>query len=150
MPQSLAKIPVHIVFSTKNRERMLDEQIQPHMHAVLASVCLEYECTPIAVGGTEDHVHILCILSKKIAAMKLVEKVKVRSSIWIKEQHRRYGCFHWQSGYAMYAVAPRDIPIAAEYIARQKEHHKERGFQDEQRILLKRAQIEWDEKYCWD
>ncbi len=150
MAQSLSKVPVHIVFSTKNREAVLDDAIQPEIHSVLGAICNDFECTPISVGGVEDHVHILCILSKKIAIMKLVEQLKVRTSIWIKHKHQQYRHFHWQAGYAVFAVDCNHTTEIAEYIARQKEHHAQKSFEDEQRELMLSANMQWDERYIWD
>ena len=150
MAQSLSKVPVHIVFSTKNRDPLLDEAILPEVHQILGAICNDFECTPICVGGVEDHVHILCLLSKKIAIMKLVEQLKVRSCIWIKHKHQRYHNFHWQAGYAIFAIESNHTDEIAEYIKHQKEHHAEKSFKDEQRELMISADIQWDERYIWD
>lgn len=84
MGQSLVKNYIHIVFSTKYRQPLIIESVQDELFAYLGGICKEMECQPLKVGGYVDHVHILCMLSKKIALMKLLEEVKSHSSKWIK------------------------------------------------------------------
>ncbi len=98
MPQSLSKVYVHITFSTKNREKLIDDTIAPKLYEYLGGVCKGLECYPVQIGGYKDHVHILCILSKKIAQIKLLEEVKKQSSKWIKTKGMAYSNFYWQDG----------------------------------------------------
>lgn len=84
MGQSLVKNYIHIVFSTKYRQPLIKEFIADELYSFLGGVCKELECQPIKIGGYYDHVHILCMLSKKIALMKLLEEIKSHSSKWIK------------------------------------------------------------------
>jgi len=84
MPQSLVKNYIHIVFSTKYRYPFIDAGIQEELFSYLGGVCKSLESNPVIVGGYRDHVHILCMLSRKIPLMKLVEDVKKSSSKWIK------------------------------------------------------------------
>ncbi len=150
MGQSLAKLATHITFSTKHRQPFINPEIENELHAYISSVCNSLECTPIKVGGYTDHVHILCMLSKKIALTVLLEEVKKRSSKWIKTKGARFNDFFWQSGYAAFSVNPTDIEKVVAYIETQKDHHAQRTFQDELRMFLKKYEIEFDEKYVWD
>jgi putative transposase len=84
MPQSLSKVYVHITFSTKHRKHLIDDEIEASLYAYIGGICKGLECNPIKVGGYRDHVHILCLLSQKIAQMKLLEEVKKQSSKWVK------------------------------------------------------------------
>jgi len=88
MPQSLVKNSVHIIFSTKNRHPFIDDEIKDELFRYIGGICKNLECHPIIVGGYKDHVHILCMLSRKVALMKLVEKIKAYSSKWIKSKGR--------------------------------------------------------------
>src|SRR5688572_21124048 len=150
MSQSLVKNTVHLVFSTKHREPLIQPAIESELHAYLFGTCKNLECQPIRVGGDSDHVHILCALSKKLAIMKLLELVKVHSSKWIKTKGEPYQRFHWQDGYAAFSVSPWDVDKVAAYIDNQKEHHRHTTFQDELRELLVKHQLEYDERYLWD
>jgi putative transposase len=99
MPQSLARVVLHLVFSTKNRAPFLKEaEIRVRLHAYLAGSLQEMDCEPILVNGVEDHVHLLCNLARTVTLAGLVEGVKRSSSKWIKEQGAAYRDFFWQGG----------------------------------------------------
>jgi len=150
MPQSLTKIFLHIIFSTKHRVRMIDETIENELFHYIGGTCRELECQPIQVGGYLDHVHILSSLTKKITVIELLQKVKQNSSKWIKTKGDQYAGFYWQDGYAAFSVSPNRLDGVANYIRRQKEHHQNISFQDECRTLFKEHGIEYDERYVWD
>ena len=150
MPQSLVKNHVHIVFSTKNRQPFIDKSIESELHAYLGGICKELDCPPISIGGVEDHVHILCLLSPKIALSELVGKVKANSSKWIKTKREQYANFYWQNGYGGFSVNPTETEVVKKYIQNQEEHHKKRTFKEEYRLFLRKYEIEFDERYVWD
>jgi REP element-mobilizing transposase RayT len=150
MGQSLAKNYVHIVFSTKHRQELIFPPVEEELHAYLGGICKKLECHPIKVGGYTNHVHILCMLSKKIALMKLLEEVKSHSSKWIKTKGEAYENFYWQDGYGAFSVNPTEIDVVVNYIANQKEHHRKKTFQDEYRAFLTKYEVEYDERYVWD
>jgi REP-associated tyrosine transposase len=150
MPQSLAKNYLHISFSTKNRDKFIDSEIEIELFSYLGGICKNLECNPIVVGGHKNHVHILCLLSRKIALMKLIEEVKSHSSKWIKTKGLQYKHFYWQNGYGAFSIHQSQIDIVKEYILNQKEHHKKLSFKDEYRSFLKEYNIEYDERYVWD
>jgi REP element-mobilizing transposase RayT len=150
MGQSLVKNYIHIVFSTKYRQALISDYIESELHAYLVGICNKLSCQVIKIGGCSDHVHILCLLSKKIALMKLLEEIKSHSSKWIKTKGKQFENFYWQDGYGAFSVNPSEIDVVVKYIANQKAHHTKRGFQDEFRLFLKKYEVEYDEKYVWD
>ena len=150
MSQSLVKNYVHLVFSTKYRQPLITATVEDELYAYLGGTCKSLECHPIKVGGYRDHVHILCMLSKKIALMKLLEEVKSHSSKWIKTKEKGLENFYWQNGYGAFSVNPAEIDVVIKYIANQKEHHRKKTFQDEYRAFLKKYKVEYDERYVWD
>jgi putative transposase len=150
MGQSLVKNYIHIVFSTKHRQPLIQSPYEAQLHSYLAGICKNLDCQPIKVGGYTDHIHILCTLSKKIALMKLVEEVKSNSSKWVKTLDDSLQNFYWQDGYGAFSVNPAQVDKVIAYIANQHEHHGRRSYQDEYRIFLKRYQVEYDERYVWD
>ena len=150
MPQSLTKVYVHLVFSTKYRQPLIDDAIKDELYVYLGGVCRELECHPVRVGGYYDHIHILCILSKKIALMKLLEEVKKRSSKWIKTKGRAYDEFYWQDGYGAFSVTPSQLDAVIHYIDNQYEHHEQTTFQDECRGIYQKYDMEYNEHYVWD
>ncbi len=150
MGQSLAKNYLHIVFSTKYRQPLIRAPYEDQLHGYLGGICKNLECHPIKIGGYTDHVHILCMLSKKIALMKLVEEVKSHSSKWMKTLDPALQNFYWQDGYGAFSVEPSGVKRVSNYIANQHAHHSKRTFQDEFRQILERYEVEYDERYVWD
>lgn len=150
MGQSLVKNYMHIVFSTKNREPLITESVETALHSYLAGVCNNLECQPLKIGGYLDHVHVLCMLSKKVTLVKLVEELKSSSSKWIKTQHSSLQHFYWQKGYGAFSINPTETEVVSNYILNQKEHHKHKTFQEEYRAFLQKYNVEFDEKYVWD
>ncbi len=150
MPQSLSKLYVHLVFTTKHREPLLLAPLRAQMHTYLATVLTNSDSPAIKVGGTSDHVHALFRLSKNSSLAGIVEEIKTSSSKWIKTPGRAFASFHWQSGYAGFSVSPADVEEVAEYIAQQETHHRIVSFQEEYRKLLESHGIEYDERYVWD
>ncbi|OFY63898.1 MAG: transposase [Bacteroidetes bacterium RIFCSPLOWO2_02_FULL_36_8] len=150
MAQSLSKVYIHQVFSTKYRQHILSPVIQPKLFNYLSGIYNNLECYPVKIGGFTDHVHILSILSKKITIIKLLEEVKKNSSKWIKTMGAEFINFHWQDGYGAFSVNPAEISVVSDYIERQEEHHRKVNFQDELRAFLKKYAVEYDERYVWD
>lgn len=150
MAQSLSKVYVHITFSTKNRHNLITESIQKSLFEYIGGICKGLECNPIRVGGYQNHVHILCLMSKKITQAKLLEEVKKRSSKWIKTQDIKFTNFYWQDGYGIFSVNPSEINVVEAYINNQKNHHESISFQDEYRAFLKKYKVEYDERYVWN
>ncbi|SOE19882.1 REP element-mobilizing transposase RayT [Spirosomataceae bacterium TFI 002] len=150
MGQTLVKNYLHIVFSTKNREKLIDDHIEDELFAYLGGLCNSLDCIPIQVGGYRDHVHILCSLSKKVTLVKLLEIVKSNSSKWIKTKGSKYKNFYWQNGYGSFSVNPKDLSKVANYIANQRQHHEKSTFQEEYMAILGKYKIVFDEKYIWD
>ena len=151
MSQSLAKILVHTVFSTKDRRPFLrDRTLRDELHRYLGGILNHLECQPIIVGGVEDHVHALCALARTCQPAEVVKEMKRGSSLWIKQAHRGQEDFAWQSGYGMFSIGHSQLEQVRAYILDQEKHHLKLSFQDEFRLLLKRYAVEYDERYVWD
>jgi REP element-mobilizing transposase RayT len=120
------------------------------MHAYLAEVCREATGVAFAVGGVADHVHIATALPRTITIADLVEKLKVTSSVWIKEVSSSHSQFYWQRGYGAFSVGASGKDALVAYVQDQERRHRNRSFQDEYRGLLKRYGETWDERYVWD
>jgi putative transposase len=149
MPQSLSRVVVHIIFSTKDRQRLINPEIEKELFAYMATILNEHGAQPIKIDGTEDHVHILCGLPRTMALCDLLEKVKKRSSKWIKTKGPQYSRFSWQGGYGVFSVGEYGIERVTRYITNQKNHHRMVTFKDEFREFLDRYRIEYDERYVW-
>ena len=151
MAQSLAKILVHSVFSIKERRPLLrDRSLREELHRYIGGILANLDCQPIIVGGVEDHVHLLGALSRTCNAAEMIKEVKRGSSLWIKTKGMGLEDFAWQSGYGIFSIGFSQIEPVRSYIAGQEEHHRKISFQDEFRQLLKRYEIQFDERYVWD
>ena len=151
MPQSLAQVYLHLTFSTKGWTPCFqDAAFSEEVHAYIAGICDNQDCTAKQVGGYVDHVHILCSLSRRKTIADLVQEVKTSSSIWIKKQKPKWGDFHWQNGYGVFSVSQSLVEKVKEYIANQREHHRTMTFQEEYRMWLREYGIPFDERYMWD
>jgi putative transposase len=150
MAQSLAKLLVHMTFSTKGRYPFLTPAVQPELHAYVAAVLKSCESPAVIVNSVADHVHVLCLLSKRWAVCDVIERVKTGTSKWIKTKANDLRAFHWQNGYGAFSVSQSQVAGVTEYIAGQKEHHRRMTFEEELRALLRRHEMEFDEQYVWD
>ncbi len=150
MAQTLVSLIVHVVFSTKNREPLITPEIEPELFAYIGGILKNKESRLLDAGGTPDHVHFLISQSKNIGLSSLMKDIKKDSSAWIKTKGSEFRNFHWQDGYGGFSVGKSDIPSLNKYLARQKEHHRKRSFQQELIQFLKEYGIEYDERYLWN
>ena len=151
MSQSLSAVYVHLTFSTKHRHPFLrDRNTREALHAYLGGVSKQLDCPPILVGGVEDHVHVLARLARTISQAHWIKELKRVSNPWLKEQGPEYQQFEWQGGYGIFSVSASNVEQVTAYIASQEEHHRAMTFQDELRVLFRKHNIEWDERYVWD
>ncbi|NLD93231.1 MAG: IS200/IS605 family transposase [Fibrobacter sp.] len=150
MPQSLSKILLHIVFSTKNRAKIILPELESELHAYLAEICRAHNCNAYRVGGTENHIHIACSLPRTITVSKLLEEIKTNSSKWMKSKSSKCSSFAWQSGYGVFSISQSHLQSLVHYIENQHKHHGIKSFEDELLEFFKSYQIEFDEKYVWD
>lgn len=150
MPQSLSSILIHLIFSTKNREPFITEEIEPQLHPYLASIFRRLKSPSLAINGTADHIHILFSLSRTIDVAELVEEVKTGSSKWIKTKGAHFQNFSWQRGYGAFSIGQSQVFATKRYIERQKTHHQRVTFQEEYRTFLKSYGIDYDERFVWD
>ena len=150
MPQSLARLSIHLVFSTKHRVPLLHDGVREALHRYMAAVLQNIGCPPRLINSVEDHVHILFELSRTVAVSKAVEEVKKSSSKWIKTQGPDFAGFAWQGGYGAFTVSESKVAVVYRYIAGQRAHHQQTTFQDEYRTILGANNLGFDERYVWE
>ncbi|MCD8177889.1 MAG: transposase [Tannerellaceae bacterium] len=148
MPKSLSQILIHIVFHVKEGSA-IHPQHAGELYNYLGGIIKQNDSFPIRIGGTEDHIHILCSLSKTLTVAKLVEEIKRNSSRWIKTVAKSYRYFSWQRGYGAFSVSSSHRRIVIEYINNQKKHHLKRTFQEEFELLLEKYNVEYNKEYLW-
>ena len=149
MSQSLSKLYVHIVFHIKKGYVPIRPQDKKALYAYMGAIIKDNESIPILINGVENHVHILCVMSKNISLAKLTEEIKRHSSRWIKTIDKHYQNFAWQGGYGGFSVSQSLHDITRKYIEKQEAHHKKQTFEDELITFLKEYGIEYDERYLW-
>ncbi len=149
MSQTLTNLLVHIIFSTRNRARLITPEIEPDLFAYIGGILRNHESRLLDAGGTSEHVHLLISQSKNIALSGLLKEIKKGSSSWIKTQSDAFRSFHWQDGYAGFSVGPKEVPHLKQYLANQKEHHRKLVFQEELIQFLKDYGIKYDARYLW-
>jgi putative transposase len=151
VPQSLSNVLVHLVFSTKHRQRYLETpELRGVMAGYMVGILRNIKSPSLIVGAVADHVHILCSLHRTVTIAQLVEEVKTNSSVRIKQEGPMLADFHWQNGYGAFSVSSSNVEQVKTYIANQEVHHRKMTFQEEYRKMLERHGIEYDERYVWD
>lgn len=150
MPQSLVKILIHVVFSTKNRADLIAPEIEDNLFAYIHGIVENNGSKLIIANGTANHIHLLISLGKKNDIPELIGDIKRDSSSWIKKQSVAFSNFYWQKGYGAFSIGQSQVPTVVNYIKKQKEHHKQQDFKSEFRALLTKYEIDFDERYVWD
>ncbi len=151
MPQSLANMLVHLVFSTKERRALLQNaELRGQMHRYLAGISKNLECPAVIVGGADDHVHLLARQSRTISLADWVKELKRSSSLWAKKKGPQWSLFQWQAGYGAFSVSQSQGERVRRYVESQEERHRRLSFQNERRQILRRHGVEFDERYVWD
>ena len=150
MAQSLSKIYVHLVFSTKGRTDTLPKGHLGEVHAYVAEILNQQHAPAICVGGTANHIHILFILNKTMSISETVRLVKANSSKWINEKNGLLNHFAWQDGYGAFSISQSHVDAVRHYIETQEEHHAKIDFKDEFRRLCELYDVPIDERYVWD
>ena len=138
MSQSLSRILLHLVFSTKNREPWLDSDLRPRVFAYLAELGRDMGCTVYRVGGVADHIHVAMELPRTMSVAEFVKKTKRESSVWIKDHGRNHAGFSWQAGYGVFSLGQSQLQTLTDYIDRQEEHHRGKSFQQEYIAFLRK------------
>jgi REP element-mobilizing transposase RayT len=149
MATTLTRNLLHITFSTKQREPLISDAIEPHLHAYLGGICRRSESPALTIGGTSDHVHLLVSLSKSLALSDLMMELKRDSSKWVKDHPAGTRDFAWQEGYFAFSIGASGIDDLTAYVANQKAHHATIDFKDELRKFLRKYEVEFDERYVW-
>jgi len=134
MPHTSTHNYLHIVFGTKERASSIPELMQPRLWAYMAGICKNYAIVAFAIGGMEDHVHLLGRLPPTLSLAKALSVVKANSSRWMKRHRLR---FDWQIGYGAFSVSKSNLAAVIRYIRDQKRHHRKMTFAEEYRALFK-------------
>ena len=147
MPSTHVRLYYHIIFSTKERRRMIADPWREELHAYIGGILREIDATPLSVGGPGDHVHVLLSLKATHTLSEVTRQMKRGSSLWVHWQG--VAKFAWQEGYGAFTVSPSQLSKVQRYIEDQVEHHRKKTFEEEYVELLRLSGVEFDEKYLW-
>ena len=150
MAQSLSKVLVHLVFSTKNRTPILPPTPFDDLHAYAQGIFKSQKCHLILMNNVADHVHALFELHRTETIADVVMHVKKGTSRWLKDQSPKFQDFDWQIGYGAFSIGWSQREQLSSYIRNQQKHHARVSFQDEFLKLLNSYEVEYDERYVWD
>jgi putative transposase len=140
LPHTFSKICVHVIFSTKDRHKIISKELQPRLWAYLAGIAKSHDINMLAIGGTEDHVHLLFHLPPKLPLAKAVLLLKANSSKWVGEATE----FSWQEGYGAFSVSASNLDSVIRYVRNQEKHHRKFTLEEELRAILMRQGINYD------
>lgn len=147
MPQSLIKVLVHIVFSTKDRIDLIRPDIEDELYRYIHGIVKNRGARLIIGNGTANHSHLLVSLGKNDVPA-LIGDIKRSTSLWLKTKGIKK--FYGQRGYGAFSIGQSQAEEVSRYIRNQKEHHKKQSYQDEFRALRRKYEVEIDEEHCWD
>ncbi len=148
MAQSLSKVYIHCVFSTKNTEPLITDAIRQDLHSYIIGTLSNIGSFVNEIYVNSDHIHVLCTLPRTITIAELISKIKTASSKWIKNQGIIN--FSWQGGYGTFSVSSSKVMVVERYIQNQLHHHKKVSYKDELRKFFNEYKIDFNEQYVWD
>lgn len=149
MAHTYANILIHYIFSTKDREKIISDELQKRLWPYIGGIARDNKMKALAIGGVLDHIHIFLSIPATLSIAKSIQLIKGGSSTWIHDSFSDLNSFKWQEGYGAFSVSVSNIKDTINYINRQKEHHIKRTYQEEYIAFLKKHSIKYDEKYIW-
>lgn len=149
MSHSYVNLLYHVVFSTKGREPLIVEAVQPRLYEYIGGIVRRQGGIPLAVNGTEDHVHLLAKLRQDRALSDVIRDLKAHSSGWMHKVFPALKDFTWQQGYGAFTVSASQAETVRRYVERQKVRHRTRTFEDEFTDFLRAHRVEFEERYLW-
>ena len=149
MGSTLTNLVYHAVFSTKGRAPMIIPEIRDDLYRYMGGIVKREDCVLLQIGGISDHVHMVIRLKPIYPLSEIMKKVKGSSSKWINEHKRLVDKFAWQEGYGAFTVSESQIPVVIHYLQEQEKHHRNFSFKEEFIKILKRHNVDFDERYLW-
>jgi putative transposase len=146
---SFTSLYYHLIFSTKNRQPLISPDLRERLWEYMGGVLHHHGCSPVIIGGTADHAHVLCVIGKEQTVAAAVRDLKTNSSRWVHETFPELASFAWQEGYAAFTLHSGLLERARKYIAEQEAHHRQQTFQEEFVAFLRRHGVPYDERYLW-
>ncbi|HLW06876.1 MAG TPA: IS200/IS605 family transposase [Marinilabiliaceae bacterium] len=149
MPNTYTQIYVQIIFAVKGRENLISEKRRDQLEKYMCGIVSNKKSKTLAIYCNPDHTHILIGLHPSISISDMSRDIKANSSRWINENRWIRGKFYWQEGFGAFTYAKSQIDTVAKYILNQSEHHKKISFRNEYISILKKYEIDYDEKFLF-
>jgi REP element-mobilizing transposase RayT len=149
MSHTYTHLLVHVVFGTAERASLITPEVREELYPYIGGTMRDVRAVPVIINGMPDHLHMLVSVPASLSVAELVRVVKANSSRWIHERWSARNTFAWQQGYGAFSVSRLASPQVEKYISDQEEHHRKFSFEQEFRTLLRRHNIEFDERYLW-
>jgi REP element-mobilizing transposase RayT len=150
MPNTYTQIYVHIVFAVKHRQNLIQKQWQDELYKYICGTVNAKKQKVYAIGGVEDHIHILVSLRPDRSLSDIVKDIKSNSSRWINERRLISGKFQWQEGFGAFSYAHSQLDVIINYINNQEQHHQKTTFKNEYHEMLDKFNVDFDEKYLFN
>jgi putative transposase len=150
MPQSYAGAFYHFIFSTMNWDRQIDDELAPRLYQYIGGLFREHRGILMAVGGMEDHIHLLAAVPRDLSLSETMRIIKSHSSGWVHRTFPRKEDFQWQTGYGVFTVSASHLGRVTRYIANQKEHHRKITYQEEFIGFLEAYGVPYDRRTIWN
>ena len=150
MANTYTQIYIHIVFSVKGRQSLIQKSWKEELHKYICGIVSGKEQKVYAICGLADHIHILVSIKPNIALSDLIRDIKANSSKWINEKGFVLGKFQWQEGFGAFSYAQSQLDAAIAYINNQEQHHLVKTFKDEYLELLQKFNVEYNDKYLFE
>ena len=143
-------VNLHMIWSTKNRRRLIDPQWAGRLYAFMGSIARAKNAKLIEVNSEPDHVHLYVSMPSTIKIADMINAFKANSTRWVHQNFPERRLFSWQEGYAAFSVSRSEERAVIEYIRNQHAHHREQDFQQEFLELIRCHGIEFDMRYVFD
>ena len=150
MSSTLTNLVYHVVFSTKKRQKLITQDVSQQLYPYIGGIIRAEKGKLFKIGGISDHIHLLARFHPSISVSDMLRRIKGNSSKWLNEKQLIAAKFGWQTGYAAFSVSESACEAVAKYIENQLQHHKKMSFKEEYLLILKKHQVEYNEKYIWD
>ena len=141
---------VHLIFAVKNLDAMLNKEIRSRVFEYISGIITNMDQKSIVVNGVSNHVHILIGFNSSISISETVHEIKRNSSLFINKEKLCKGKFAWQEGYGGFTYSRSQLDNVYNYIQNQEKHHQKSSFKSEYVRVLKKFEVEYDERFLFD
>ena len=150
MSNTYTQIYIHIVFAVKGRQNLIPKEHKTELHGYIMGIIRNKKQTVIQINSMPDHIHILLGITPDTAVSNLVRDIKANSSKFINQKRWVMGRFQWQVGFGAFSYSRSQLDDLVKYIKNQEKHHMRKTFREEYLEILKRFNVNYDERYIFD